>query len=366
LAIRVFPTTNDIGGSGTGKTIKEQSLAKLMRVVRGLMPGENPGFWYYPDTSVSQLPASSVTLSFTLPAYTAMVNGSMVDDASSQTITMPPSTTRYLVLSLTRDGSGNVNGAALALGTSMATTYDQLDLCTIYSATSTITQITDTRKLSKFSGTAGYSSGHNHSGSNGQGPKIPTGSLDISNTFTQPFHTQTTGCGFFNGAKIGGAGPGIALNWDGSYYIGLGQHAADTANNVRLGISNMDLATWYAGNLDLWLGPSRKVIHTDDTVTGNNANGYYIKFPDGTMINYTHITAMSFSGAWTYPCAFPNGLVSVTATSAWEAGSPWQATSHIIVPGLTIATIYGYSAMGTSAQSTYPAAMNVMAMGRWK
>ena len=109
------------------------------------------------------------------------------------------------------------------------------------------------------------------------------------------------------------------------------------------------------------------------TVTGSNANGYYIKFADGTMICYGRkpLNTLAMTWAWgafytssdittSYPVSFVGQPASVSVNME-------NTTADIAVwlNGLSSNTSFtGYFSRGQSG--TFNCTMAWMAVGRWK
>lgn len=111
--------------------------------------------------------------------------------------------------------------------------------------------------------------------------------------------------------------------WSGRAEMGL---AGDDTFSVKL---SADGVSW---NEALKVSPGQQVFHTGNMVgsvdatpgigsaiieTGTNANGRYTKFADGTMICALEgfATATGAAASWTFPAAFANSAVSVSATA---------------------------------------------------
>lgn len=109
------------------------------------------------------------------------------------------------------------------------------------------------------------------------------------------------------------------------------------------------------------------------TVTGQNANGYYIKFADGTMICYGRkpLNTLTITGAWgswfisaplttTYPIAFVGAPASVSVSMENTTGDIAVWLSALSVP----TSFTGYFTRGVSG--TFICTMAWIAVGRWK
>ena len=107
------------------------------------------------------------------------------------------------------------------------------------------------------------------------------------------------------------------------------------------------------------------------TESGNNENGYYLKFDDGTMVCYkTSLTTLTTAGgttplfksppeAWTYPASFIN-IPTVTVSPVRSAGSVWVGNAA----GIYTAYANGFFLYGETNASA--GTLSFMAIGRWK
>lgn len=105
---------------------------------------------------------------------------------------------------------------------------------------------------------------------------------------------------------------------------------------------------------------------------GTNANGTYIKFPDGTMICYGRVTlnALNMQNAWgslfisaelptTFPATFfAPPAVSVTMANLTGDGAIWMNQRS------DVSSFNGRFVRGTAL--TFNGTMGWMAVGRWK
>ena len=108
------------------------------------------------------------------------------------------------------------------------------------------------------------------------------------------------------------------------------------------------------------------------TEKGTNANGTYIKFPDGTMVCYGRVTlnSLNMQSAWgslfisaklptTFPATFLAApVVSVTMENLTGDGAIWMNESS------DVGSFNGRFVRG--AALTFTGTMGWMAVGRWK
>lgn len=104
-------------------------------------------------------------------------------------------------------------------------------------------------------------------------------------------------------------------------------------------------------------------------VSGSNANGSYIKYPDGTMICRAKILTLTTAGAgnwvWTFPAPFISTDISVPPQMGVGAdGIPRLAK----INGLNVAYVeyIFYTLAGAAAASTTISNLHLLAVGRWK
>lgn len=108
--------------------------------------------------------------------------------------------------------------------------------------------------------------------------------------------------------------------------------------------------------------------------SGSNANGYYVKYYDGTMIEYLNIevTDQAINNAygnlyqgsrtWTYPIEFIDNNVSVTCGQfQWGTSASWGT---IVSADKTSANIRGIDAFSRAIGTAVK--IQAMAIGKWK
>jgi len=113
----------------------------------------------------------------------------------------------------------------------------------------------------------------------------------------------------------------------------------------------------------------RITIGLNDIVeSGNNANGYYIKYYDGTMICYGFVSfsANSNTETWTFPKTFIDTNIFVSGTPMYVAGK--SNSANIIVTTSTISTTSVVLINWFAGETTpnYARDIRVFAIGRWK
>ena len=166
--------------------------------------------------------------------------------------------------------------------------------------------------------------------------------------------------------------------------VGIGKFPTNSGSFETAGNSYVGGDGFISGNLTV-TGAGGNVYTTSNkptpaslgaeevTVTGSNANGYYIKYADGTMICYGRKALGSLAitapwGSWqispaqsvTYPVAFVGTPASVSVNME-------NTTGDIGVWGNTLSTttsFTGYFIRGTTG--TFSCTIAWMAIGRWK
>lgn len=157
----VYPSANDVHGSlatGWGKTHYELNMSAYL--IASLHPHN------FVRTG-GKIPASSGTLSITIPACTALINGRYVS-VDAQSITVGASVTTYLFLKLLKDANGNVSSVAYETNTTSTAPADSILMGTLVSNGSSITSTTDRRQFYRTGITEDFS---------GPEDSIPQGSL---------------------------------------------------------------------------------------------------------------------------------------------------------------------------------------------
>lgn len=109
--------------------------------------------------------------------------------------------------------------------------------------------------------------------------------------------------------------------------------------------------------------------------TGNNANGYYTKFGDGTLICTTSYSTSSVSidnslgsgiyfgtTQWTFPYAFYSSPTVSCSSFKWGTGGAWGGTRGLATPNYV--TLMGYDIASRAAGTNVE--ISAIAIGRWK
>lgn len=142
MATTIFPTVNDVGGSGKGKTITEANLSNLIAALCGATGFVISGFTF----------GTSANLTVTAAAGQALIDGYLVSTDASLTRTLTASATNYVYLQLTRDASQNVTGVTLTHNTTGSTPADSILLGTATTSASAITAVDLTKKWDRATG----------------------------------------------------------------------------------------------------------------------------------------------------------------------------------------------------------------------
>lgn len=95
--------------------------------------------------------------------------------------------------------------------------------------------------------------------------------------------------------------------------------------------------------------------------SGSNSNGSWIRFADGTQICRTAIATGGAAVAWTFPQAFVDTDITLTANSAVSVGVGDSAMVNVRVDSATQATLRAYSDSGNTVSRT----VHAIAIGRW-
>ena len=138
MAVKVFPTTNDVGGAGAGKIITESNLVSWLKPILGGSVVVN-GF---------TVPASSATLNLDVAAGEALISGYRVVIDAATTLAMTASTTNYIYLKLTRDASNNVTGATFEVNATGIAPADSVKIAKATTSASAVTGTADARIVS--------------------------------------------------------------------------------------------------------------------------------------------------------------------------------------------------------------------------
>lgn len=134
----IFPSGYDLAVvPGDGITMKERSLSDNWL---GLQSVNNF------TVSGLVIPASSLTLSLTMPLGVTYLAGRYVS-VPATVLTFSPSTTSYVFLKVTRDSAGNVTGAWYEVNTTNTPPVDATPVATATTSIGAITATTDERLL---------------------------------------------------------------------------------------------------------------------------------------------------------------------------------------------------------------------------
>ena len=130
---------------------------------------------------------------------------------------------------------------------------------------------------------------------------------------------------------------------------------------VRLSASDPEMvfrsSVTTAGGWSDWA----KVWTSADEEFGQNANGSYVRFPDGTQICWHNFfTANNAATTWTFPAAFVDTDVTCTPVSGFETGPRIMGQS---VPTATSVDIRSFDETGSEAVAPR---VQITAVGRWK
>jgi len=139
-------------------------------------------------------------------------------------------------------------------------------------------------------------------------------------------------------------------------------------SDVAEGTIPLGQPTWseYADHIDflaLTIGQNPIIA------SGNNANGYYVKYYDGTMECWNtsvSISANSNNSSWTYPQEFysTSGLV-ITITPLYTAGQGNSADAINCISNISKSSVSFYNRVN-GATPTYARNVQIRAIGKWK
>ena len=120
-------------------------------------------------------------------------------------------------------------------------------------------------------------------------------------------------------------------------------------------------------------GALQDLITISDIIeTGDNANGYYLRFTDGTQVCYYLKTLVGYTipigvlqlGAWVYPAAFCDSNISACITFDGAHTTTVRATMEFVT-ATGIDNLHLYSQYGSSFVMQRGGVMCI-AVGRWK
>ena len=172
MATKIFPSVNDIyggGGAGDGKNITENNFSRIMRLVTNDVDYIESGL---------NVPASWPDLLPPVLSGEALIQGYWVDRDAAEYVAVTASTTNYIYLKLTVDGSNNVTGADVEVNTTGTPPANSILLSIAVTDATTVTSARDMRPLNATSVT--NQDMGNMVGFGTDGAKLPNGgSFDI-------------------------------------------------------------------------------------------------------------------------------------------------------------------------------------------
>jgi hypothetical protein len=134
----IFPSGYDIAGVvGDGITMRERSLSDNWLGLQSVNNFTSSGL---------VIPASSLTLSLTMPTGVAYIAGRYLS-LPTTVLTFSPSTTSYVFLKVTRDANLNVTGAYYEVNTTSTPPVDATPIGTAITGVGAVTSTTDVRLL---------------------------------------------------------------------------------------------------------------------------------------------------------------------------------------------------------------------------
>lgn len=217
----VFPSANDVRGSlaaGWGKTMYEANVGPYLSAT------------LHPNNFVLSgglLPGTSASLSITVPACVALIQGHYVS-VDAQAVTVGASVTSHCFLKILLDANNNVSSVAYETNTSGTAPSNSTKIGTIVSGVGTITSTTDARILGP---------GHAETLSSGTTWTFPAG---ITRVFVEVFGSGGGGGGGGEGAESGGppGGSGTSGGNGGSTNFGAITATGGGGGNGGLGADN--------------------------------------------------------------------------------------------------------------------------------
>jgi len=133
VANKVFPSVNDVYGSGSagdGKNLSESNITDVIKTLTSDKNFVHSGF---------QVPATDPDLTIEVLGGQAVINGYWVTVGLPENITLTASSTNYVYLKLTKDGSGNVTAASYEDNTTGTPPADSVLVFTAETSASAIT-----------------------------------------------------------------------------------------------------------------------------------------------------------------------------------------------------------------------------------
>lgn len=124
-----------------------------------------------------------------------------------------------------------------------------------------------------------------------------------------------------------------------------------------------------AGTWSEWVYSNKGVFDSLDAkylpVSGANANGSYIQFPDGTMIcrHFLSMPANTDNYTWVFPAAFVSSPLHVFTTNNYS----YRADILLTVGGMQLTSVNVYPRLSSNAGLVpAPIGCYIILLGRWK
>jgi len=148
MAIEVFPTANDIGGSGTGRTASEQNMIQALTpgspqntILSGMTPGEGTG------------------LAMAVDAGTALIEGYLVRLTAVESFTVTDDATKYVWLQLTGPDAYAVTAAAFVETADLTAPTSSALITEVVSSSGDIDSVDDSSRREGFGQACGSFTG---------------------------------------------------------------------------------------------------------------------------------------------------------------------------------------------------------------
>jgi len=206
MAIEVFPTANDIGGSGTGRTGTEENMVQTLDR-------------YSTQSSILSgmtLPASAVDLDLEVAAGRAWIDGYLVRFPAAETVTITASSTVYLWIQLT--GAGDSPPAVTATAwVETATLTNPGNAALVGEITTSGSAITGTDDEMRREG-AGYIIG-TYEGNGNPNQDIDLGATPRAVTVAVRVGSESTGDLYFENAEIWVGNATLPIHWGDSNLV---------------------------------------------------------------------------------------------------------------------------------------------------
>ena len=373
------PTYADTNTAITAITLNNQHIVQNKSNLKVTIPASSSTAKYGATLATYAVSVNGVEKTAAYSASAVVVDFGLVNVGSNTTAQVlvidsrGMRTSKSIAITVYPYSNPTITGSAVrANGFDSNTTLTALGTLASVNAKNTLSSVQYRYKLTNTGTWGGYVALTPTIGTGTYTTNAPVVSLDNSLTYNLEFKVTDLFGGTATATVFLDAGKPIMFVDKSHKSVGIGKFPV---NNNSLEVEGSLYVTGTSGNVyTTSKKPTPAEIGAEAvTVTGSNANGYYIKFADGTMICYgrKYLNTLAITGAWgglfisaalstAYPVAFVGSPASLSVNMENTTGD-----IAVWLNGLSSNTSFtGYFSRGQSG--TFNCTMAWMAVGRWK